>query len=185
MKKALVILTLVSSMMIACQKNDSNSNTPVTAAPAVHQYGYNNGVCYDYTANVNVDASLCNGSVYNNGNTGFYWSGTNCMASNTGQVVNQSYCQNINNNPYGNWGNGYWGNGYYGNGTWSNGNCINSAGQIMNQAYCYNTTYTGQCQGLYYDMKGYGFYITYQCWGNLCRGKTLYEYNSGRQVTCQ
>lgn len=180
MKKALVILAFISGLISACQKNDSNSNTPVVAAPAAHQYGYNNGVCYDYTVNANVDASNC-ANIYNNNNNGFYWNGGNCIASNTGQVVASSYCQNINNynNPY---GGGYWG---YTTGSWSNGNCVNQAGQVINQYYCYSQTYTGQCQGLYYELKNYGFYISYQCWGNLCKGKTLIEYNTGRQVTCQ
>lgn len=178
MKKAFVFLAFISGLISACQKSDSNSNTPAVATPAVHQYGYNNGVCYDYTANVNVDASLC--ANMQNNNSGFYWSGSNCIASNTGQPVASSYCQNINNynNPYG----GYWG---YTTGNWSNGNCVNQAGQIINQYYCFNQNYTGQCQGLYYELKNYGFYISYQCWGSLCRGKTLIEYNTGRQVTCQ
>lgn len=176
MKNTLLILILISGLVISCQKNDSNSNTPAPVVVTAHQYGYNNGVCYDYTANVNADPSLCS-QQYNNTNNGYYWNGVNCMSSYNGQIVTSNFC---NNNYYNNFNN---------NTRWVNGQCVNNAGQVVNQYYCASQAYTGQCQGLYISYKEVGsyfqYYRTYQCWGSNCRGKTLTEYSTGREVLCQ
>ncbi|MCB0367981.1 MAG: hypothetical protein KDD45_00730 [Bdellovibrionales bacterium] len=179
MKKTLLSLILVSGLVISCQKSDSNSNTPVVTTP--HTYGYNNGTCYDYTANIAVDISICNQQgVYNN-NSGYYMNGNNCVSSVNGQVVPPQLCNNNYYNSY----NSYNNTGHFD----ANHNCVNNAGQIINQIYCMNQAYAGQCQGLYIyyydDNPMFPIYKVYNCWGSNCSGKTLYEYYSRKQVTCQ
>lgn len=164
MKKTFLALVLVSSLVISCQKNNDNNSTPAPAPAPVpvpaqpHQYGFNNGTCFDFTTNTPVDPSLCNNlpnNGYNNNNGGFY-------------------------------GGGYYGNGYYGNTNvrWLNGNCVNAAGQTISQLYCYNLTYSGQCNGIYVRYSA-GYFEYFRCWGTLCKGQTLMEYSSGKQITCQ
>lgn len=163
MKKLVLCLILISGITISCQKSDSNSNTPAPVVVAPHQYNYNNGVCYDYTMNVNADPSFCPQPN----------PATNAMN-------NPNYYNNGMYNP-----NGMYNSFYNSNGRWLNGNCVNTAGQTIDQYYCLSQTYPGQCQGLYIQYYEYGLYTTYQCVAALCKGKTLIEYATGKQVVCQ
>ncbi|NUM57466.1 MAG: hypothetical protein HUU56_02480 [Bdellovibrionaceae bacterium] len=183
--KFLFLVILTSVFFISCQNKSSNNPTPTpVVTPQVvttGQFGYNNGACYDYTRNIQVDYTLCNGTV-SNFNNGYSWNGYNCVLTSTQKVVDSTYC-NITANAW---------NNQFGatSGRWVNGNCLNTAGQTINQLYCLDQTYVGQCQGLYYQVLNksssyYQFYRYYDCVGSNCRGKTLIDSTTNREVTCQ
>lgn len=73
---------------------------------------------------------------------------------------------------------------------WNNGYCYSSTGQIVTSSYCSGATSTtttattGVCNGYYlYNYNGYQQFV--MCYGTNCRGYTLTEYMTGRQITCQ
>lgn len=70
---------------------------------------------------------------------------------------------------------------------WSNGSCYSVNGQIVNANLCSmntSTTAASQCYGSYI-YSNYGQMQMVTCAGVNCRGYTLIEAASGRQVSCQ
>lgn len=159
MMKRIVTFVGILILAVACGKSNDDSNNSSN-----HTYGMVSGMCYDYTSQVYVATTNCAN------NTSYYWNSGTCISAATGQAVNSAYCSTSNSN-----------NGY----VLSNGICYSSLnGQQVPVSYCSATSSTAQCYGSYiYNSNGYMQPV--QCQGANCRGYTLIEAATGRQVLCQ
>jgi hypothetical protein len=159
MMKRIVTFVGILILAVACGKSNDDSNNSSN-----HTYGMVNGMCYDYTSQVYTTTASCAN------NTSYYWSSGSCISAATGQAVNSAYCSTSTAN-----------NGY----VLSNGICYSTInGQQAPVSYCSATSGTGQCYGTYYYNNNGNMQMG-QCQGANCRGMTLIEATTGRQVLCQ
>gem|GEM_PF-1783148 len=159
------------------------------SAPAASPYTWSNGVCMG-PGGVQANPQLCQTA-----NNGYTWNGTQCMGPGNVPAAPQ-FCQNQQQcNPVGYQNGGYQNNGYQ-NGGYQNGynsgypngynnGYNNGYGSQLpsNNTYCPPTAGGGQyqqCYGQYY----FSSQMIY-CSGQNCRGYTMTEATSGRQVVCQ
>jgi hypothetical protein len=193
-KLAQIAVGVLIALTVACDKKGSDPAPAPAPAPVYH---YVNGACHDVN-NQPVAANLC-ANLPINGN--YRWNGTTCTDANNVPVA-ASLCQVGNAN-----GNYRW-NGVtctdLNNQPVSpalcspmglneqfriiDGNCIHMMTyQWVNYSYCSGVTgyNANQCNGMYMKFYGSGAWATIQCFGSFCRGQTLTEVSTGRQVTCQ
>lgn len=168
LKNFFLYFAAASALALAGCNNGGGGGGSAPAAPA---YTWSNGVCIG-PGGVQVNPQLCQTS-----NNGYTWNGFQCMGPGNVPAAPQ-YCQNQQQcNPVG-YQNGGYPNGYgsgYPNGYGSQ--------YPNNNNYCPPTNNGGQYQQCYGQYYFSGQIIS--CRGQDCRGYTMTEVTSGRQVLCQ
>ena len=187
-----LVLGTIAAFLVACDKKSDSSPTPVPAVPAV-AYRWDGVTCRDVNGSP-VAQNLCNTAT----TTGLYrMVGTQCLDNNNNPVA-MTLCQTNGVNGNYRW-NGYQCVDYNGlavaqqlcqsslaNGYQIlNGSCYTNQGSWVTYSYCTGVSgyVAGQCNGTYV-MYHTGFFQTIECQGTNCKGLTLQEYYSGRQVVC-
>lgn len=134
-------LGAIVALQFGC--GDKNNSPTVTTTPP--GYMISNGTCYT-TAGQPVAPQYCNGTAGTGVATQYYWNGSSCVHSQTGQVVPSTYCQGVTGTVGvpGQVGGQCYGYYYYNSGYgWQLGQCAgsNCSGQTLydqsgNQVYC-------------------------------------------------
>jgi hypothetical protein len=160
MKKLIILVIGAVTLALSACNNNKSDNNDVNAAT---RYSYINGGCWDSTVNQFTQATFCTQSQYVWGANG------TCYQAATNQPVQPALCSTVNN-------------GYY----MSNGICYNPQAQPVTTTLCSNNgSVVGQCVGPYIYTDASGNRMPTTCAGANCRGYTLIEQATGRQVSCQ